>query len=383
MTITPVAFRSDSAEDLEVAFNAALAPLVQAKVMGVEIDQIKPGPFYGKNLYGVFSYDAAGAALLPFPFKVRVFSASEENQVTALITQFQALYPAYFFSESYITYSPHNPNPDSGVIGCIFYNASGAAAASNWVSSAGGVSGVAGGDLSGAYPNPTVVGIRGFPISATPPTSGQSYVYDGTSGQIIPALTLQYYVSGAAAAAAAPHVNGTFIIISPGIPTSQAGTYQVIANQGAVFPGDYTKVSDLTDTASEVGIVDAGNFFTGTEVEAALQEVGAGLILPQSGVLVLGDNILDTISAASYGSAEWTMEFISGTKRYVSNGHVVHDGTTPAFMEDGIAVGPGIGVLPFTLDADILAGNLRLIANAAALGVGWTWRVRRTTAFAA
>ena len=198
---------------------------------------------------------------------------------------------------------------------------------------------------------------------------------------VVPPSNFHFFVSSAAAVAGAPFANWSFVVIDPGSPTSEAGTYQVIANGGIAFPADYTKVSDKTDTASEVAVVDVGNFFTGTNVETVLQEVGSGTTLPQSAVLTVGPtNVLDSMPIAAYGSADWAVELVKGTSRYKSNIHAVHDGALGYFFEDGIVVGLGIGVLPITFNVDVNAGSFRL--TAVSVDAGWTFRVRRMTAFA-
>lgn len=378
MPLTPFCVRVESAEDLEFDVNAALAPLLSNRIFGIDIDQSKPGPFFTKNIFCEFSY-TTGSPVIPTPFQVRIFEANAEPEVLILLNQFIAANPTYFFSEVYFFYRTETPNPNQGVSAAIFYNVT-AAAGSNWWCGTGGASGVAGGDLTGVYPNPTVAGIRGIPVSTTPPSAGQIYVYDALINQIVPVTTPAYFISGAAAQAAAlilPFVNGTFVIISPGSPTSEAGTYQVTANGGIAFPADYTKVSDLTDTASEVGIVDVGNFYSGTNVEDALQEIGAGLVSGPTGALLVATNIIDTVVITACEGGTWEILLENGTLRYKTMLAVAHDDTNATVSEFGSDPGPGVGVLPVTFDADINAGNLRILATATILG--WSYRVRRLT----
>ena len=73
------------------------------------------------------------------------------------------------------------PNADSFII----YNSGHAQTAFDWSVGVVGVlpaaTGLAGGDLSGTYPDPNVISLRGRSISTTAPLSGQALIWNGTA----------------------------------------------------------------------------------------------------------------------------------------------------------------------------------------------------------
>jgi len=94
----------------------------------------------------------------------------------------------------------------------------------------------------------------------------------------------RFAVSGAAAAAAADSTweIGNVVIIEGTNPNeADRGIWEITANTGTdpgdQFPADYTKRLDIAHTASELLIADAGSYFTGTDAEAALDELAAAI----------------------------------------------------------------------------------------------------------
>jgi len=124
------------------------------------------------------------------------------------------------------------------------------------------------------------------------------YLVEGdTSGLISPYATL-----ADAIADTANLVNGQLVVIAGGadvggLPNDDRGIWRVVSNQGAAR-ADYTKVLDITNKASELYVDDVGNFFTGTDAEAALQEIGTKQVFYKLGSPSLTGSVNGATSTA-------------------------------------------------------------------------------------
>ena len=370
MAIIPVAFRVASAADLETALNAALAPLINTRLLGIEIDQVRQGVFSDRNIYACLCSDTGGATAVATPFQAKVFSHSDEGQVLTLFNQFIAANPSYFISPLFVTYRPTVPNPDQFVIGVMFYNTT-AAASANWGGGGSGASGPAGADLSGFFPNPTVIGIQGKTVSNIFPAGGQ-LTFDATSGTLVWYVIRNYATAAAMVADQATQIIGQVtVVIADGLNN---GTYQLNVKTGHI--GDYTKLSSSSVVASGVALDAAIPPLSATDVFAALQQIVALTINPTStGTAGAGVTTIASVPLASVGRVDWEVLLERGASRYIESLHYTHDGSTPFGGSDDIYS----TTFPFnaTLAAVVVGANLELQCTNA--GAALAYRVRAKT----
>ena len=231
-----------------------------------------------------------------------------------------------------------------------------------------------GGDLDGTLDDATVVGIQGVPVS-TSPTAGSRLVFNQAENQLQWYTTRVYSDLAGAVADQANQIIGERIIVSAVPKTSECGTYFVNALTGD--PSDYTKKSDITDTASEVNIEDAGGYYPGIdEVEGALQFIGSQL--PAS-LTTLTENIdegapaLIAIEALgdTFTRVEWAVTAYRAGEMSAYTVSATHVAGDIYFTVSGL--GPD---LAGDYSVQVGGGNLELLLTTS--GPNWNTLVTRT-----
>ena len=137
-----------------------------------------------------------------------------------------------------------------------------------------------------------------------------------------------------------------------------AGDFEFRGNTGGTNTG-------LMYMDTSTGRVAVGNGFNSTNVKAALQVEVLGIETNQSSVASTSQYTCESFPAADFRSARYTVQVtnVTDSTYQITEILLIHDGTTPSMTEYGtIFTGSAAEA---TFDADIVSGNIRLLATPA------------------
>lgn len=378
---------------LETLVNAILAPLLTDMIRGVAFTVGDLARIRGNDLRLLVTYDS-GAIAITHPYLIKGFQAKTIAALDQQITDFITANPSYWISPAFYQ-NLRSERRATLYVGLIFYNTSITDGAQNWAAGGNGAapSGVAGGDLSGTYPNPAVkqtsvaFAFNSIISPAALAVSTNDYTPTGLAGANTLRLSSSADVNvtgltgGASGRFLIVHnVGANTIVFTDEDPASTAANRFALPNSLGISLGPDASVMlqyDVTSarwraadgTAGDQPGGPAGGDLTGTYPNPTLTP----LWQQTTASLASGANTTDSAPIASYGDVIWDYELVKGTVRYVETMRATHDGTNPYFAAVNTVL--TAGTTDFTVTVTLTGGNLNLVVTTSS--AGWAIRIRR------